>query len=271
MKILAVEDEPLLLEDLIDKIREVFPDADIAGYKTAGKTLEYLEKITAEGESLSYAFLDIQLRGTSGMELARRVKEKQPNTKLIFCTAYSKYACEAFQMHALGYIIKPVSVEQILDVLRAMDHEWNEQTPMQGIFVKTFGNFEVYLNGKQILFEREKAKELLAYLVDRQGASVRSTDIAAVLWEDEPYDRKVINKIQTIRSSLRKTLKKEGMDHMLVNEWNHLSIDPLAFRCDAYDFFKGSNRAVNAYRGEYMLNYSWAELTNAVIQPDAGR
>ena len=102
---------------------------------------------------------------------------------------------------------------------------------------------------------------MLAYLVDRHGASVTTKQIFAVLWEDAPYDRNSKNYVGAVLSSLKSTLKEVGIDDILIKTWNHLAIDVSKIKCDAYDYEKGDISAVNSFHGEYMSNYSWAEFT----------
>lgn len=59
------------------------------------------------------AFLDIDMRGTNGMELAKRLKENQPKINIIFVTGYSEYMGDAFSIHASGYVLKPPTKEKI--------------------------------------------------------------------------------------------------------------------------------------------------------------
>ena len=56
---------------------------------------------------------------------------------------------------------------------------------------KTFGNFELFVNGKPVFFAREKSKEMLAYLIDRRGAVVNKKEIMGILFEDREYDREL--------------------------------------------------------------------------------
>ena len=59
------------------------------------------------------------------------------------------------------------------------------------VFAKTFGEFEFLIDGKPMHFPRSKAKELLAFLIDKQGAGVKRKVAFAVLYEDASYDRKM--------------------------------------------------------------------------------
>lgn len=134
------------------------------------------------------------------------------------------------------------------------------QEEAERLQVKTFGYFEAFVGGKRLSFRREKAKELLAYLVDRHGASVTTEQIAAVLWEDKPYSRTMKNYVSNVYNSLRRTLEEVGCGDVLIKSRNHLSLDAEKIRCDAYDYEQGDKTARSAFRGEYMSNYSWAEF-----------
>lgn len=265
MRILAVDDEKIILEGMLEELQKVFPNAEITGFTEIKDTLEYLDGLVSSNQHLDYAFLDIRLRGMTGIELAKIVKDKLPDTKVVFCTAYSEYACDAYQIHALGYLLKPVEAANIMETLDVMDHDWKsaENALPKDIRVQTFGNFEIFLDDKPIIFEREKAKELMAYLIDRRGAAVTTAEISSILWEDKPNDKSTLNQAHTIISSLKKSLRQVGLGDLLIKTWNHLAVDASKIKCDVYDFYNGDNLAVNSYHGEYMTNYSWAEMTNA--------
>lgn len=263
MYILALDDEQYALEALAQELELVFPNAEIREETKASLAIAWAKSLADGGEKLSYAFLDIQMRGMNGLEIARQLKVLHPGVILFFCTAYSEYAFEAFGLYAKGYLLKPVLAKDIEHVLDEMVTDWRlaGNALPHSIRIQTFGSFGVFLNDSILTFEREKAKELLAYLVDRHGSPVTTEQIAMVLWEDEPYDRKLKNKTTTIISSLRSTLREYGVEDILIKTWNNLALDVSKVKCDAYDFEKGDLVAINSFRGEYMANYSWAEFT----------
>jgi two-component SAPR family response regulator len=262
MYILALDDERYALASLAEKLKLVFPDAFLQKETQASSALSWAESLAQQGEELSYAFLDIQLRGMNGIEVARNLKALHPKVVLFFCTAYSEYAFDAFGLCAKGYLLKPILAKDIERVLDEMVDDWRASpNPLpKNVRVQTFGNFGVFVDDTLLSFEREKAKELLAYLVDRHGAPVTTAQIATVLWE-APYDRKLKNKTTAIISSLRNTLRSAGIESLLIKSWNNLALDVSKIKCDAYDFEKGDLLAINSFRGEYMVNYSWAEFT----------
>ena len=99
MNILAVDDEPLMLWQLTENLKRIFekPEYRVSGFDEVDDVMEWLD--AQEKGSIAYAFLDIKLRGMSGIELAKDIRERSPETKVIFCTAYSDYAMEAFSVH----------------------------------------------------------------------------------------------------------------------------------------------------------------------------
>ena len=262
MNVLAIDDEQIMLKELTTELARVFPNTRIHGFQEPQDAEQWALELAQAGETLSYAFLDIRMRGMNGLELARRLKQLHPCVVLVFCTAYTEYAFDAIGMFAKGYLIKPISAENIIRTLDEMVYDWRKDLngQEQSLWIKTFGNFEVFVNGEPLIFEREKAREMLAYLVDRAGASVTTEQLAVVLWEDRVYDRTLKNYVSTVLGSLRKTLRKVGKEDILIKSRNHLSVNPDKIKCDAYDYEKGIMSAVNSFRGEYMVNYSWAEF-----------
>ena len=124
MQILAVDDEKLELSALMRALTEVFPGETINGFQKTGEVKEFLKKCQEGNHAVDYAFLDIKLRGITGIELAKQIKLMFPETKIIFCTAYSEYALEAYRVYAMGYLLKPVKAEDIRNTLRNMDKNW---------------------------------------------------------------------------------------------------------------------------------------------------
>lgn len=263
MNILAVDDERIMLNELTTELSKVFPDTHIQGEMSPFSAAQWVEELAVKGEKLDYAFLDIRMSGMSGLELARRIKTVFPNTVLIFCTAYTEYAFDAVGMFAKGYLVKPISAENIIQTLDEMVYDWRRMKSgkPREICVQTFGHFDVFVDGQPVMFEREKAKELFAYLVDRHGATITTEQIANLLWEDKPYDRKLKNYATTILASLKSSLRAVGIEDILIKTHNHLAVDVNKIKCDAYEYEKGNAVAINSFRGEYMVNYSWAEFT----------
>ena len=264
MNILALDDEELMLWALTDSLEKVFNENDIIkGFEESEDAIGFVKSLG--NKPLDYAFLDIRLRGGNGIDVAKEIKKLKPKTKILFCTAYSDRAIDAFGVNAVGYLLKPITPEKIrnsLEQLSLMFSNIGDIPAEKKVEIKTFGNFDVFVDKKPIHWKRLKAKELLALLVDKKGASVTNVEIAITLWED---DNKV-KSVPTIISSLRHTLKDYGVEDILIRSRNHTAIDTTKVLCDVYEFYDGKATALNLYQGEYMANYSWAEFTNAYLQ-----
>ena len=192
MRILCLDDEELALRMLEICVREVKPDAEVEGFDDQGDLLE-----SAEKNGCDVAFLDIHMRGMTGVEVAKRLKEINPKMNIIFVTGFSEYKGDAMDMKASGYIMKPVTKEEVAEEL---DNLRFPIVPKKNVKlrVQCFGNFDVFLpNGEHVRFERSKAKEVFAYLVHRHGSSCTLREIFAVIFEDEPYEKKLQNLLQT--------------------------------------------------------------------------
>ena len=258
MHILATDDEQSALNILIGAIKEAVPLATVHAFRNPTEALEFMEETKCE-----VAFLDIQMREMSGIVLARKLKEIYPKVNIVFVTGYSQYANEAFTLHASGYVYKPVTAEKIVTEME------NLRTPVKwketGIRVNTFGNFELLVNGKEVTFGREKAKEMLAYLVDKQGKGATRKELATVLFERDDYSRATQNYLSKIIKELIVALERVGAEKILKRGLNSYSVDVDAFDCDLY-VYESDNATpedLNSFQGEYMKQYSWAEVTLA--------
>ena len=259
MTILAIDDERRALNTLIQAIQSAVPDASVEGFSAVEDSLEY-----ARNNKVDVAFLDIQMPEMNGLLFAMTLKEINSKTNIVFVTGYSQYAIDAMELHPSGYIMKPVTKEKV-------EHEFdNLRYPVlresdNRIQVQTFGNFEVFVDGTPLKFVSARSKELFAYLIDRRGTSATPVEIAAVIWEDKPYDKSLRNQIQAAISEMMKTLKTHDLADVINKSWNQIAIDKLKVSCDYYDMLDMVPSAVNAYCGEYMANYSWAEMTAAAL------
>lgn len=255
MKIIALDDEDIMLEHLCDCIREAEPEAEVIPFKKSSEVLEYAKK-----GRIDIAFLDIEMRGMLGTELAKKLKTISPKTNIIFATGYKEYQGEAFDMHVSGYLMKPINTQKVRKELNELRFPLLPYSKHKVRF-QCFGNFEVFVEGKPINFHYEKTKEMLAYLVDSRGASCSNDEIMSALWQDEKKD----DYLRHIRKDLFDTMRMLGCDDIFEKGWGKLAILSDRVDCDYYDYLRGEIYAINAYKGEYMKQRSWPEYTNGTL------
>lgn len=259
MLIIAVDDEAAALEALEEAIRTAMPRAELHAFASARAALDF-----AGRTQVDVAFLDIRMPEIGGLQLGLRLKERHPATNIVFTTGYSQYAGDAFSMHASGYITKPVDAQAVrreIDNLRYHPQE----APAQRVRIQCFGNFAVFVHGRLLQFSRAKPKELLAYLVHKNGVGISAATIASVLWADKVYNRSLRSQVQTVVSQLMATLREAGIADIILREWNDLAIDRDKVSCDYYDLLGGNPQALNAYMGEYLTDYGWAAFAAAQL------
>ena len=255
MRIMCVDDEPLMLQMLELAVREAKPDADIETFDEPEDLLEAAKK-----DGCDVAFLDIHMGGMTGVELAKELKAVNPKMNIIFVTGFSEYTGDAMRLRASGYIMKPVTTEAVKEEL---DELRFPIVPKENALLKVqcFVNFDVFTpDGKPVHFDRSRSKEIFAYLVHRHGSSCSIKEIAAALFEDEPYDKKQQGYLQILISAMMKSLKKIGAESVINKSYNSISVNVDTLDCDYYRFQELDAGAVNAYQNEYMSQYYWADF-----------
>jgi two-component SAPR family response regulator len=121
----------------------------------------------------------------------------------------------------------------------------------------------VYFNGEILPFKRKKAKELLAVLIDRNGAGMTAKQICAILFPDDTDDTKNLAYLRQLVLDLKNTLKAIRADEVLKHETPYYRINTNLIKCDYLSFLESGNPK---FHGEYMTQYSWAEETCAMLQ-----
>ena len=253
MKIIAVDDEKIALQGLLSSIQKAAPDAMVYGFRYASEAVEHMKV-----ERCDVAFLDIEMKATDGVTAAKILKEINPDINIIFATGFGSYRDVAFDLHASGYLIKPITAE---GVKRELD---NLRRPVPGqkkLKVITFGNFQVLYGEEHVKFKYQKTKEMLAYLIDRRGSMCNGSELMSILFEDDSH-QKYYNQL---RLDLINTLKSLGCESVIVQSRGMLGISVNDLECDYIDYLNGKEELANLYHGEYMAQYSFAELTNASL------
>lgn len=112
--LIIVEDESLLLKGFVHILEDTLPRANVYGFETGAEALRF-----AESSRVAAAFLDIELFGESGVDLAEKLMELDPHINVIFLTGHAEYTADALALHCSGYILKPLTPEK---VLREIEH-----------------------------------------------------------------------------------------------------------------------------------------------------
>lgn len=164
-------------------------------------------------------------------------------------------------MHVSGYLLKPITEKKIRKELDNRRYPIDPDAKKR-VQIRTFGNFELYVDKKPVHFRYDKTKEMMAYLVDRNGTYCKNSEIMAALWQDKTHASYLSN----MKKDLLDTLTAFGCREIIESARGKLRIRPEQIECDYFDWCQGKLYAINRYRGEYMSQYSWAEFTNGELE-----
>ena len=267
MNAICVDDEALILARTANLVKKTKIFDSVESFMDPYDAIDYLDTTPVE-----LALLDIDMPQMGGLELAQKLKEKNSDIKVIFLTGYSEYAVDAYALHATGYLLKPVSYDKLVSELEyalqtagTSTESGTKSKDVPRVKVETFGYFNILVDGKLVAFKRNKAKELIACLVDRRGQFVSSKDIFYILWEDDDYDRAKQKYLDTIIRSLKDTLKEYGISDIIEIESGQMRIVADKIDCDLFKFLNKDKAAMNSFTGEYMSSYTWASETEGYL------
>ncbi|MDG0811661.1 response regulator [Cohnella rhizosphaerae] len=237
------------------------------------------------------AFLDIEMPGMNGLEVAERLGSAACDTQVVFVTAYDRYAVSAFENDALDYLLKPLEVDRLNRtvgrVKRAVARRKSESpepastsaiaadNPPAGLQVQLLGEIQVSVEGKgRLKWRTSKEKELFAYLAVHYGSRIHRDVLLDELWPDEHYQKAKVY-LHTCVSYLRRDFRQMGMEDAVIYEDEKYSLAPQLERSDYREFVAaaagllqtgGNNaeqleRTVNLYSGRLFRSedYQWAD------------
>lgn len=176
---LIVDDEPMARARLVRLIREIEPSATLV---EAGDGLAALEKIEQDGP-FEAVLLDVEMPGLSGFDVLRKLPASVSELAVIFCTAFPRYAVQAFQEAAVDYLVKPVEAERLRMALgRTARHalskekllELEKQTASALLF--KLGDKLVPISWQDVIVCRADHKLTSVVTLDREFLTEKSLD-----------------------------------------------------------------------------------------------
>lgn len=257
-------------------MRVIYVDSDereTERFQKVAERLEMVEEVytfVKENAAVNFflsARADVALIDSSdpeqdGIALVGRLRRIQPNLPVIVVSKYASYAMQAFEADADGYLLKPFGKEELEKQLKKMETRYHiRKSP--SVYFRTLPRFDLFVDGSLVPIRKKKVKELLALLVDFAGNSLTSEQAIAYLWEDRPEDEHTKALFRVTAMRLRELLHQEKIDFILREENGVRVINVDRVSSDYYQMLAGVPEAIDRYHGEYMIEYSWAEVSNA--------
>ena len=133
------------------------------------------------------------------------------------------------------------------------------------VFAQTFGNFDLFVDGKPVAFKYTKTKEIVALLINNRGAQTTNGEIIATLWEDDGDPEKKQSYLRNLRQDLQNTFTALKIDGIIIKQRGSMAIAKDKIECDLYDWLENRENSKYKYMGDYMNQYSWSEFMHAEL------
>jgi len=271
VRAILVDDEVIAL-DLLEKFIRKISELKIVGKYT--NPIKAYEAII--GEKPDIVFLDINMPEMCGMTLAKKVLKVFPEVGIVFVTAHSEYAVEAFEIEAVDYLTKPVNTNRLMKTIERLKIRINKKSynsPVISCF-KTL-EFKRTLNHSQIdvNWRTTKARELFAFLVHNRFESVRKDVIIDTLWPETDVKNASTQLYSTVYQ-IRRTLDQIQFPIEIISTNNQYKIKMNGVRTDVDHMEQGLKNLeftskeklkfykslLRLYKGDYLEedNYHWA-------------
>ncbi|WP_261807953.1 response regulator [Paenibacillus sp. N3.4] len=210
IRVMLIDDEENALDVLEILLREIDHVTVVGRFTNPFQALEVLGELPVD-----VVFLDIQMPGILGIEVARQIREKMPHTQFVFITAYSEYAVEAFEIQSVDYLLKPFTKERLQNTVSrfekpSFDKSPSELTDEARVYMQCFGGFSIHMASGLLPWKTNKEKELCAFLIHHAGNQVDAATIIESIWPESELN-KAKTYLYTCISYLRKSFQANGV------------------------------------------------------------
>ena len=259
MTVLAVLEDRALLDAVAGILRGAAPEAEILNFSSSLQALA-----AARGKEIDIAVIDAAMPELKGLDLGRYLRELYPGVNLIYLSEDRETGFEALRQHASGILPLPPKAEEMRRELEDLRYP-QAQKDRKRLFAQTFGNFELFADGKPVVFKYTKTKEIVAVLVNNRGAQTTNGELIATLWEDDGDPEKKSSYLSNLRQDLQNTFTRLKLNGIILKQRGSLAIAADRIECDLFDWLEKKKDSRYQYLGDYMNQYSWPETVHAML------
>lgn len=230
--------------------------------ETFQKPDEFLQFMDDKWQEIDLVFLDIQMPGVKGLDLAENMQHHNEDIEIIFVTAYDHYAVEAFELNALDYLLKPVSKKRFEKTMKRLFKNKEIEEDKEILKVNTMGFVEIYDSSDKKIepdWATAKTEELFLFLLRHEGNYVSKGKIIENLWRDRPADR-AKDILYTTIYNLRRTFKKFGYSDLVQSKRGYYKLNEELVESD----FLKQKELIKDYKNDKITAAEFLELINDV-------
>lgn len=221
IKAMVVDDEVLINEYICKLLRDA--GVDVQGYTNPYEVFNNINVYKPD-----VLFLDIEMPEINGLQLAERIHASGYECEIVFITAYNQYAINAFEVNAIDYLLKPITVEVINKSIERVKKRISSASYIKAINmdkkirISLFGGISVYIGDrkKTIRWITAKSAEIFAFmLLQKDEKEVSRWRLMEAIWSDKDTEKADINLRSTI-SRLNKTLRENAIEISMISTGN---------------------------------------------------
>lgn len=273
MRVLLIDDEEMALEVLERMLNKIEGVQILGKYTNPGKALERLKEERADA-----VFLDLEMGSWHGMQFAQELLCMDVSPEIIFVTAYSQYAVEAFEVDAVDYLLKPVTMTRLEKTIQKIKERQKlkqikkaqSNVNKTNIRIHSLGAFQMFAGetaGVPLKWRTKKVKEMFCYLWLYKEQPVNKYHILEELWPEMALDKGTAL-LHTTVYQLRKVLKELQIEDGLqyINDQYVLNLPVKSDLDELKDLLKISDpaaeqmkRILKLYKGDLLEvdEYNW--------------
>ncbi|MDX8045506.1 response regulator [Gracilibacillus sp. S3-1-1] len=278
MNVCIFDDEPMALDYLHHQLNK------FSNINVIFKSTEPLINLNKHlWDDIDIVFLDIEMPETNGLALAEQITAYNPHIIIVFVTAHKQYAIEAFEMHALDYLLKPVSVKRLNKTIQRINSinsrsENDRINSTSTLHINVFDDLTFRLSNSSYLesikWRTSKSKELFLYLLHNEGKLVLKSELVEALWEEIDVDKAFaylyvsIYHIRQSLSSLQDYIKILNIEDGYQLQLQHVQLDKKEWKkqlLEAPDInihtIETYEEIMQLYKGNYLekFDYLWIQ------------
>lgn len=275
MKVLVVDDEQLAVRKLEKMLTDFGVFQEIVTFQNSMDARNFVKE-----NPIDVAFVDIEMPGMNGMKLALEIQEICPNCNIVFVTAYEEYAIQAFEVQALDYVVKPITLKRLKNTVSRIVQDPPappKATVISGGMLHLFGELMYTNPDEHVLLEKwrtKKTKALFCYLLHYRNKIISRDMLIELYWPDIELKKAVVNLHSTVYQ-LRKMLKSYSISLSIqrIGEGYQLELGTILTDVDVFKEMEQSlapihennvstyEKLVALYKGNYLqdIDYLWVE------------
>lgn len=269
MKVIIVDDEQPLLKEFRKILETLETDEQLEIVGSYIDPFEALKEVDITQPDA--AFLDIEMRGLNGIELAEKLLNHLPELDIFFVTAFNHYATEAFETNAVDYILKPIRPERLQKAIDRLAKRkvLPDKRAREELKIQFFDKFSVSIGDHLIKWSRAKQRELVAYLLQSEGKWIDKYRICDDLWSGSAPGQ-ALSHLQTAVWAVRKTLKDLGVSSIKIEyhsdsymlkvenvQWDLKEFNTAIERYRMTGSLEDGKRVIALYGEGYLYNDDW--------------